>query len=65
MTLPVDFLALVLALCGIGCGLSIAGYRMGKTLLLVSGVIILIVVLGWLAIDAFFMFACYTGGGCV
>jgi hypothetical protein len=58
-------LALFLVLIGIGGGLGMTGYRGGNALMLWAGVAILIVVLGFVALEALVTVACWAGAGCI
>jgi hypothetical protein len=59
------FAVTLLALFGVGGGLSIIGYRKRMTLMLWSGVVILIVVFAYVAIYVLLLLACSTGEGCL
>jgi|HubBroStandDraft_6_1064221.scaffolds.fasta_scaffold357698_2 hypothetical protein len=65
MTVVLVFVALLLALLGIGGALSATGHRKGYGLLFWSGIMILTVVLGVVAIEVFFAVVCWAGGGCI
>jgi hypothetical protein len=65
MTAEAVIVATLLMLLGIGGGLAITGHRAGKPLFLWVGAAILTAAGAFIAIDAFFLVACWAGAGCI
>lgn len=55
----------LLVLSGIGGGLGLIGYRKKIGIAMWSGIMIMVVVLAWIAMEAFFWIPCMAGAGCI
>ncbi len=55
----------LLVLSGIGGGLGLIGYRKKISLVMWGGILILVVVVAWIAMEALFWIACIAGAGCI